>query len=203
MTDPLAPDRLLAAYSVGIFPMADETGQLHWLAPDPRCVIELDAFKTSRSLRSVLRRRVFDITVDESFESVIDACADRPGGTWISPAIRSACVTLHRLGFAHSVESRRDSRLVGGLYGVTLGGAFFGESMFYDETDASKAALASLVQRMRDRGFVLLDVQFMTDHLRRFGAAEIPRADYAARLYDAVRMKCSFADVPPKASRTE
>jgi leucyl/phenylalanyl-tRNA--protein transferase len=183
--------------------MADETGELHWLAPDPRCVIELDAFRISRSLRSVIKRRVFDITVDESFEGVIDACADRPEGTWISPAIRSALVTLHRLGFAHSVESRQDSRLVGGLYGVTLGGVFFGESMFHKETDASKAALAALVQRMRDRGFVMLDIQFMTDHLRRFGAAEISRADYEARLYDAVRMTCSFADVPPEGSRTE
>lgn len=196
--DSLAPERLLAAYSVGIFPMADDSGELHWLAPDPRCVIELDAFRTSRSLRSVIKRGVFDVTIDESFEEVIDASAKRPDGTWISSEIRSAYVALHRLGFAHSVECRRNSRLVGGLYGVAIGGAFFGESMFHHETDASKVALASLVERMRGRGFVLLDIQFMTEHLRQFGATEISRSEYETRLQEAVTMSCSFVGDRPK-----
>lgn len=192
--NPLDPSPLLTAYSLGIFPMADDSGELHWLAPDPRCIIELDAFKTSRSLRSVIKRGVFELTVNESFEEVIDASARRPDGTWISHEIRSAYVSLHRLGFAHSVESRRNSRLVGGLYGVAIGGAFFGESMFHYETDASKVALAALVGRMRGRGFVLLDIQFMTEHLRQFGATEIPRSQYETRLQEAVKMSCSFVD---------
>jgi leucyl/phenylalanyl-tRNA---protein transferase len=201
MPNLLAPDQLLTAYSIGIFPMADDTGELHWLAPDPRCIIELDAFKISRSLRSAIARNVFDVTVDESFEDVIDACADRPDGTWISPEIRSAYVALHRLGFAHSVESRQESRLVGGLYGVAIGGAFFGESMFHYETDASKVALAALVRRMQDRGYVLLDIQFMTEHLRQFGAIEIPRTDYETRLEAAVGMGCAFVGDEPRDDR--
>jgi len=194
MSDPLAPERLLAAYAAGIFPMADEGGVLHWLAPDPRCVIELNSFNVSRSLRSVVRRERFEITVDREFKAVIDACADRAGGTWISPSIRRAYIGLHRLGFAHSVEARVEGRLAGGLYGVALGGAFFGESMFHYETDASKVALVSLVERMRSRGMTLLDVQFMTDHLRRFGAVEIPRIEYERRLGVAVYLPVSFAD---------
>ncbi len=197
MADFLAPDQLLTAYSMGLFPMADHSGEVQWLAPDPRCIIELYAFRASRSLRSVIKQNVFDVTIDESFEEVIDACANRPEGTWISAEIRSAYVALHRAGFAHSVESRQESRLVGGLYGVALGGVFCGESMFHQETDASKVALAALVQRMRERGYALLDIQFMTEHLRQFGAIEIPRHQYEARLEDAVGMACSFVDDEP------
>jgi len=194
MSAKLAPDRLLAAYTIGIFPMADDLGEVHWLAPDPRCVIELDSFRVPRSLRAVVRRAVFEPAIDRAFGEVIDACADRPDGTWISPQIRQAYVELHRLGFAHSVESWRDGQLVGGLYGVAIGGAFFGESMFHRQTDASKTALVSLVERMRERGYVLLDVQFMTEHLRQFGAIELPRREYERRLRQAVRRRCSFVD---------
>jgi leucyl/phenylalanyl-tRNA--protein transferase len=190
----LSPNRLLAAYTVGIFPMADETGEVHWLAPEPRCIIELEAFKPSRSLRAVVRRGVFETAVSRAFEEVIEACADRPDGTWISPEIKAAYVELHRLGFAHSVESWREGRLAGGLYGVAIGGAFFGESMFYRETDASKVAFVALVDRLRDRGYVLLDAQFMTEHLRQFGAMEIPRTHYERRLRKAIRLPCTFAD---------
>jgi leucyl/phenylalanyl-tRNA--protein transferase len=192
----LASDRLLAAYTIGIFPMADDWGEIHWLAPDPRCIIELDGFTVSRSLRAVVRRGIFEMAVDRNFEAVIDACADRPDGTWISADIRKAYVELHRLGFCHSVESWREGRLVGGLYGVAIGGAFFGESMFHRETDASKAALVALVDRLRERGYSLLDVQFMTEHLRRFGAVEIPRVEYERRLRQAIRRRCSFVDRP-------
>ena len=125
----LTAENVLAAYMSGIFPMADRKGELHWLAPDPRAIIELDAFKVSRSLRTVYRRGVFELTVDRAFPEVIAACADRREGTWISDEIRSAYTVLHRLEFAHSVEAWQDGRLAGGLYGVAVGGAFFGESM--------------------------------------------------------------------------
>ena len=190
----LAPERLLAAYAVGIFPMADDAGAVHWLAPDPRCIIELDVFKVSRSLRGVVRRGLFEESIDRDFDAVIDACAQRSEGTWISPGIRAAYCELHRLGFAHSVETWRDGRLVGGLYGVSIGGAFFGESMFHRESDASKVALVALVERLRERGFALLDVQFSTEHLRRFGAIDIPRDQYERTLREAVRRPCSFVD---------
>jgi leucyl/phenylalanyl-tRNA--protein transferase len=188
----LTPERLLGAYAAGIFPMADDQGVVHWMAPDPRCIIELEGFTVSRSLRTRVRRGDFTVRVDGDFEAVIDACADRRGGTWISSEIRAAYVELHRLGFAHSVESWCDGELVGGLYGVTLGGAYFGESMFHRATDASKVALVALVDRMRERGYELLDVQFMTEHLRQFGAIEIPRREYERRLRRAMRKSCTF-----------
>lgn len=190
----LAPDRLLAAYSVGIFPMADDEGELMWLAPDPRAIIELEGFKVSRSLHSAVRRETFSVTFDRAFAEVLLACADRIEGTWISADIDEAYRELHRMGFAHSVEAWCDDQLAGGLYGVTIGGAFFGESMFHRETNASKVALVHLVERMRTRGFVLLDVQFMTDHLRQFGAVEIPRVEYEGRLKTALPLPCSLVD---------
>lgn len=193
----LTPNSLLTAYAIGIFPMADEEGEIHWLAPDPRAIIELDKFKTSRSLRTVARRRVFEVSVNRAFKEVIEGCADRAVGTWISPEIRAAYYRLHRLGFAHSVESWKEGTLAGGLYGVALGGAFFGESMFYRVPDASKVAMVKLVEIMRRRGFMLLDVQFMTTHLRRFGAVEIPRAEYERRLSWAIQLSCLFADTGP------
>ena len=196
MRPDLAPEKLLAAYSVGIFPMADDEGAIHWLAPDPRALLELDKFKVSRSLRSVRRRGEFSVTINRAFDGVIEACADRAEGTWISNEMRDAYRTLHRLGFAHSVEAWRGEQLAGGLYGVALGGAFFGESMFHHVSDASKVALIHLIERLRDRGFVLLDVQFMTEHLRRFGAVEIPRAEYERRLTHAVRLSRSLTDTP-------
>jgi leucyl/phenylalanyl-tRNA--protein transferase len=192
----LSPETLLAAYAIGIFPMADERGKVRWVTADPRAIIELDAFKVSRSLRTVARRGVFEVTINRAFDAVIDACADRSEGTWISDEIKRAYRTLHRIGFAHSVESRRDGQLAGGLYGVVLGGAFFGESMFHRVGDASKVALVHLVDRMRQRGFVLLDVQFMTEHLQHFGAVEIPATEYQRRLRHAVSLCCSFVDAP-------
>lgn len=196
MDPALAPDSLLAAYAIGIFPMADEEGELHWLAPDPRAIIELQAFKPTRSLRGVLKRAVFDVTVNRAFHDVMEACADRPEGTWISQDIRDAYCDLHRHGFAHSVETWRQGSLVGGLYGVSIGGAFFGESMFHRVADASKVAFVHLVERMIDRGLILLDVQFLTAHLTTLGAVEIPRSDYERRLAGAIRLGTSFADPP-------
>ena len=192
----LRPETLLAAYAAGIFPMADDQGEILWFAPDPRAIIELDAFKVSRSLRTVIKRGVFEVTIDRAFSEVIKACAEREEGTWISSDIREAYCELHRLGFGHSVEAWKDGELAGGLYGVTLGGGFFGESMFHRVSDASKVALAWLVERMRERGFVLLDVQFVTEHLRHFGAAEIPRVEYERRLGEAVQRSCSLYDAP-------
>ncbi len=196
MRSPLAPERLLAAYAAGIFPMADEVGQVHWLAPDPRAVIPLDGFKASRSLRSARRGGAFTLTINRAFVEVIEACAKRADGTWISPDIRDAYCRLHQAGYGHSVEAWMGNQLAGGLYGVSIGGAFFGESMFHRVTDASKVALVVLVERMRERGFTLLDVQFMTDHLRQFGAVEISRLEYETRLRKATRLPCSFVDRP-------
>ena len=202
MRSDLAPDVLLPAYAIGIFPMADDDGEIHWFAPDPRAIIDLKAFKTSRSLRATLRHGVFTVTVDGAFERVIEACADHPEGTWISRDIQDAYCELHRRGFAHSLETWAEGELVGGLYGVAIGGAFFGESMFHRATDASKVALVELVKRMRRRGFVLLDVQFLTEHLERFGAMEIPRSEYQQRLARAILLPCSFVD-PPDESRAK
>ena len=196
MRSPLAPERLLAAYAAGIFPMADEVGKVHWLAPDPRAVIPLNGFKTSRSLRSARRGGAFNLTINRAFVEVIEACAERADGTWISQDIHDAYCRLHQAGYGHSVEAWMGDQLAGGLYGVSIGGAFFGESMFHRVTDASKVALVVLVERMRERGFTLLDVQFMTDHLRQFGAVEISRIEYATRLRKATRLPCSFVDRP-------
>lgn len=196
MRSHLAPERLLAAYAAGIFPMADEVGNVHWLAPDPRAVIPLNSFRISRSLRSARRGGAFTLTINRAFVEVIEACADRADGTWISQEIYQSYCKLHQAGYGHSVEAWMGDQLAGGLYGVSIGGAFFGESMFHRVTDASKVALVVLVERMRERGFTLLDVQFMTDHLRQFGAVEIPRIEYETRLRQAVQLPCSFVDHP-------
>jgi leucyl/phenylalanyl-tRNA--protein transferase len=174
--------------------MADEDGQIYWYAPDPRAIIELDAFRVTRSLRKTVQREVFDLHVDRDFAGVIRACADRDEGTWISNEIIDAYEQLHELGFAHSVEAWSEGGLAGGLYGIAIGGAFFGESMFYRVRDASKVALVHLVARMRDRGFLLLDVQFMTEHLQRFGAKHVSRTEYLRRLQRAIRLSCRFGD---------
>lgn len=188
----LTPENLLAAYASGIFPMADEAGELGWFAPDPRAILQLDRLQVPRSLRSVIRRGFFEVTTDQAFIDVIRACADRPEGTWISPEIHEAYVCLHQIGFAHSVEAWKDGRLAGGLYGVAIGGAFFGESMFRRESNASKVTLVHLVERLRECGFVLLDVQFLTDHLRSMGASEISRREYEWRLHEAIALPRSF-----------
>ena len=196
MPPPLTPDLLLHAYAVGVFPMADpdEGDRVYWYAPDPRAVLPLGGLKLSRSLRQRLRRAPFTVTTDAAFPAVIAACAEPGPGreeTWISDELRRAYVALHRAGHAHSVECWAgrpgQSALVGGLYGVVIGGAFFGESMFHRATDASKVALAHLVARLRTGGFRLLDVQMHTPHLERLGVVEIPRAAYEERLAVALR----------------
>ncbi len=193
----LNPEFLLTAYANGIFPMADDRGAIHWLAPDPRAILPLDEFVTTRSLRAAVRQGRFRCTVNKAFEAVVRSCAAREEGTWISEGIFAAYRELHLLGFAHSVECWAEDELAGGLYGVSIGGAFFGESMFFRRTDASKVALVHLVERMRDRGMSLLDIQFTTPHLVRFGAVEIPRDEYERRLWDAVGDTVSFADGTP------
>jgi len=174
--------------------MGLEDGQIGWFSPDPRGVIPLDGFRIPSRLARVLRQGRFEVSIDRDFAGVMGACAERPAdGTWISDAILESYQALHRLGLAHSVETRREGRLVGGLYGVHLGAAFFGESMFHRETDASKVALVALVDRLQRRGFRLLDVQWVTPHLERFGAIEIPRAAYLRRLRAALDKQCDFA----------
>lgn len=180
-------DDVLLAYASGWFPMADEDGQIRWYSPDPRGVIPLDALHVPKRLARTLRSGVFDVRFDTAFEDVIRACAeDRDEGTWISDEIIDTYVALHNRGFAHSVEVWQDGRLVGGLYGVALGAAFFGESMFRRVTDASKVALVALAEHLRTRGYRLLDVQWVTPHLEKFGAIEIPRREYLRRLKRAI-----------------
>lgn len=191
-TPPLTPELLIAAYAQGIFPM-DVEGQIQWFSPDPRAIIPLDGFHASRNLRQTYRSGRFEVRFDTCFEDVIRQCARRQEGTWISKEIVDAYTALYELGFAHSVESWHGGELAGGLYGVALGGAFFGESMFHRKTDASKIALLALVERMKERGFTLLDIQFLTPHLTRFGAVEIPRRQYLIRLQAALKVfKCSI-----------
>ena len=172
--------------------MADESGRVHWLSPDPRAIIELGQLKVSRSLRTVLRRAKFDFRVNTAFEEVLFACANRPDGTWISREIGVAYSLLHDLGYAHSVEAWRGDHLEGGLYGVAIGGAFFGESMFSLIPDSSKVALVSLVKQLKAKKFTLLDIQFMTSHLAGFGAIEIQRSAYMISLTKALRSKTTF-----------
>ncbi len=187
------PDLLVHAYSQGIFPMAMEDGEIGWFSPDPRGVIPIETMHVSSRLARVVRSGRFEVTVDRDFAGVMRACAlDREDGTWISEEIIESYVALHQRGQAHSVETWREGRLVGGLYGVHLGGAFFGESMFHIETDASKVALVALVDRMRAGGFTLLDTQWTTPHLAQFGAVEIPRAEYLSRLTRALGRGASF-----------
>jgi leucyl/phenylalanyl-tRNA--protein transferase len=190
----LTPEGVELAYRHGIFPMADErSGEVLWFRPDPRAVIPLDGFHVSRSLARTLRRAAFDVRVDTDFEGVMRGCADRPEGTWISERFVEVYGALHRAGKAHSVEAWRGGRLVGGAYGLALGGAFMAESMFHRETDASKVALAALTSRLRERGFVLLDVQYVTPHLESLGAIEITRREYERRLERALALSCTFA----------
>lgn len=194
MNPRLTPDFVLAGYRAGIFPMADDLGDIHWFSPDPRTIFDLKGFKVSRSLRQTIRRRVFETRVDSAFDEVIAACADRPDGTWISAEIIDVYCALHRAGHAHSVESWQEGRLAGGLYGVSIGGAFFGESMFFRVTNASKVALAALVARLRQRGFTLLDTQWPTPHLEHFGVINVSRRAYLALLRRALARPCTFVD---------
>ena len=189
----LTPEGVLLAYRHGIFPMADErSGEVLWFRPDPRAIIPLDGFHVSRSLARTIKRARFEIRVDSDFEGVMRGCADRPEGTWISERFVEVYAALHQAGQAHSVEAWRDGRLVGGTYGLALGGAFMAESMFHRETDASKVALAALVARLREQGFILLDVQYVTPHLESLGAVEITRREYERGLEQALALPCRF-----------
>jgi leucyl/phenylalanyl-tRNA--protein transferase len=184
----LEPGTVLGAYRAGIFPMPFDNGpNVGWWSPDPRGILPLDALRVSRSLRQSMDR--YDITIDTAFEQVVDECAnpDRDGA-WITSAINSAYCELHRLGWAHSVETRDrlTGELVGGLYGIHIGGLFAGESMFHHSRDASKVALAGLVEHLRSQGVILLDVQWLTPHLASLGAVEVPRAEYLSLLANAL-----------------
>ena len=190
----LSPGRLLEAYRRGIFPWFDEETPILWWSPDPRAIFELDGLHVSRRLARTLRSGKFSVTFNRDFPGVIRGCADRPGqGVWITADMIAAYTRLHQLGHAHSVEVWHDGKLAGGLYGVAVGGLFAGESMFTRVRDASKVALAHLMDRLRQRGFQLFDVQFLNDHTARLGAVEVPRREYLARLRRALRCEVSFA----------
>jgi leucyl/phenylalanyl-tRNA---protein transferase len=187
----LTPEILEACYRAGAFPMDDGYGRIGFYRSDPRSILELDSLHVSRSLARVLRRGIYEVRINRNFEAVIRACADRRD-TWIGPEIIRAFVRFHGAGKAHSVEAYRDGELAGGLYGVALGGAFMGESMFSRMRDASKVCLVHLVERLRRRGYVLLDCQIHNDHLARLGAIEIPEMEYLKRLEHALSLDRSF-----------
>lgn len=187
----ITPEILLRAYSIGLFPMAESADdpEIFWVEPELRGIIPLDAFHVSKSLAKAIRQKPFDIRYDTAFDLVLDKCAeaaeDRPS-TWINQTIKDLYRALHRMNHAHSVEAWDGDELVGGLYGVSLGSAFFGESMFARRTNASKICLVHLVERLRKRGFTLLDTQFTTEHLKTFGAIDVPKDQYARLLEKAV-----------------
>jgi len=187
----LTCERLLEAYRLGIFPWYSDDQPILWWSPDPRLVLRLDEFNVSRSLRKTLKKGVFKVTFDRAFEEVIRGCASAPRqgqrGTWITKEMQEAYIELHGLGFAHSVETWWGDDLAGGLYGISLGKAFFGESMFHRRTDASKVALAVLVEKLQAWNFHFIDAQMTTEHLLRLGAAEMPRRIFLKRLQSALR----------------
>ncbi len=188
----LTPELLIRAYSMGIFPMGDDHGgPIRWYSPDPRCIFDFDLFHVPSRLARTYRQGRFDLRVNTAWKEVLRNCADRDS-TWINDEIFEVYTRLHCLGLAHSVEAYRDGKLAGGLYGVSIGGAFFGESMFHLETDASKVCLVYLVERMKERGFSLLDSQFMTEHLSTFGAVDISKDQYIKRLNRALTQQCIF-----------
>ncbi len=183
----LSPHRLLLAYSLGIFPWFNEGEPPLWWCPDPRCVLLPAELKVSRSLSKLLRRNSFHVTSNRSFAQVIDNCAalrEANGGTWITDEMRAAYCRLHEFGYAHSVEAWLDGALVGGLYGVSLGRCFFGESMFFRVANASKVAFVTLVRHLREQGFTLVDCQLPSAHLASFGARSLPRSEFLQRLVD-------------------
>lgn len=188
---------LMYGYMNGIFPMADSDGTLYWYSPDPRAIIPIDTYKPPRSLRSVINKKTFEIRINTDFEEVMNRCAAPRSdgeGTWISPEIVEAYTDLHQMGMAHSVEAYLYGKLVGGLYGVAIGSVFFGESMFYHEPNASKVAFHFLIEILRKQGYKLLDTQFMNDNVRRYGAIEIPRAEYIKLLKKALEKPCVFTE---------
>jgi leucyl/phenylalanyl-tRNA---protein transferase len=187
----LSKERLLEAYRVGIFPWYSDDQPILWWSPDPRLILDLKDFKISRSLRKTLKKGVFEVTFDHAFEEVIQACAAVPreaqNGTWITAEMQEAYINLHGLGYAHSVETWLGGKLAGGLYGVSLGKCFFGESMFHLKTDASKVALATLVEKLKSWDFHFIDSQMTTEHMVRLGAKELPRRIFLKRLQSALR----------------
>lgn len=196
VTQHLSADMLEQGYSKGVFPMANPGREMiTWHCPRRRAVIPLDRFHISRSLAHTIKRAQFTVTYDQAFDAVMRACADRPApeGTWIDHRILAAYGDLHRRGKAHSVEVWIDGQLAGGTYGVHLGGAFFAESKFHRARDMSKVALAHLVFRLRERGFALLEVQYLTEHLSQFGTIEIPHKRYTAQLEAALGLPCVFS----------
>jgi len=189
----LGTERLLAAYRAGIFPWTVDP--ITWWSPDPRAIFELDGFHVSQSLARIIRKGGFEVTINQSFRAVMEGCAAPApgrGGAWITEEFIEAYTRLHRQGHAHSVECRLKGELVGGIYGVTIGGLFAGESMFHRVNDASKVALHQLVGHLRRRGFALFDIQMLTPATKPLGAIEIPRREYLQRLSAAVKIKCSF-----------
>ena len=187
----IEPELLLQGYRLGVFPMAMDDDTIEWFSPDPRAILPLEKFHLPHALRRVMQKGVFEIMIDNCFPEVIRACAKRRD-TWINREIVESYERLHELGYSHSVETWSEGKLVGGLYGVAIGGAFFGESMFHRATDASKVALVSLVEHLRDRKFVLLDTQWLTPHLARFGTIEISRTVYLQLLGSAVELPRNF-----------
>ncbi len=199
--DKLSADDLIYGYINGIFPMADADGTLYWYAPDPRAVIPIDGYKPAKSLRPVLNRNQFEVRINTAFADVMRGCSlprSDDDSVWISEEIINAYTELHHMGLAHSVETYIDNRLVGGLYGVSLGSAFFGESMFNRVSNASKVAFHHLILILRQQEFTLLDTQFINENVRRYGAIEIPKADYLKQLRTALRRKTQFEpdDIP-------
>lgn len=194
----LTADDLIYGYVNGIFPMADTDDTLYWYSPDPRAIIPIDTYKPAKSLRPILNKRLFDVRIDANFEQVMRYCAaTRYDGdsTWISDEIIAAYTELHQMGLAHSVETYLEDKLVGGLYGVVLGSAFFGESMFYHVDNASKVAFHYLMLTLHQQQFYLLDTQFINDNVRRFGAIEIPKQEYLKQLKQALRKKARFSEL--------
>ena len=187
----IPPELLLQGYRLGVFPMAMDDGAIEWFSPDPRAILPLDNFHVPHALRRVLRKKVFEIKIDNRFSKVIHACAARED-TWINREITESYTRLHELGYAHSVEAWSENKLAGGLYGVAIGGAFFGESMFHHITDASKIALVALVEHLRAKKFALLDTQWLTPHLQQFGGIEISRNYYLRLLQRAVELPLKF-----------
>jgi len=186
------PELLLQGYRFGVFPMAKEDGAIEWFSPDPRAILPLEDFHVPHALRRLLRKKVFETKIDNRFSKVIEACAARDD-TWINREIIESYTRLHELGYAHSVEAWASGKLAGGLYGVVIGGAFFGESMFHRVTDASKIALVALVEHLRARKFMLLDTQWLTPHLQQFGGIEISRNHYLRLLRRAVELPRKFS----------
>ena len=195
-TNSLSTDQLIYAYASGVFPMADAaTGEIHWYRPDPRAIIPIDTYQPSRSLKPILNKGIFEIKVDQQFRRVMEFCAEpRPyeRETWISTELIDVYTELHHMGFAHSVEAYVEGELVGGLYGVHIGAAFFGESMFTRTSNASKVCFHYLIELLRKNNFELLDSQFMNDNVKRYGAIEISRTAYEKRLAKAINRSSNF-----------